>query len=233
MDSIQMSQDDVEYIKAFEDKLDDDIGYHYYKKYIAASFWSQLSLPMNLSITIATAITTGQAATEVLLSQELFFKISVFTLIISVLNTFFRPNIQMNKNIEIMKHWQKIGNDFEEAFYTKHKYTTKVSETIEKYKNLQKDINRQKQAEGADTINFLTDLIHLISIHTCLKGKKWLSLTNNVKTKMILSENKQTNPKTDPKPADQKPAEQVTDMKKTESESQSESQQSNTIECQV
>ena len=195
-----MLQDDVEYIKAIEDKLDDDIGFHYYKKYIAASFWSQISLPMNLSITIATAITTGQAATQVLLSPELFLRISVATLIISVLNTFFRPTIQMNKNIEILKHWQKIGNDFEEVFYTTHKYNTKVSETIEKYKNLQKDVNRQKQSEGADTINFLTDLIHLIAIHTCLKGKKWLSITQNVKAKMLLSENKQTDPKPGPKP---------------------------------
>jgi hypothetical protein len=167
---------DVIQLRALENKINEDIGYYYSKKYIAATFWSQISMPINLCITLLTALTTGQAATETLLSNLTFINISVATLILSVLNTFFRPNIQMNRNIELMKKWQKIGNDFEIVYYSPDKYKT-FKESVEKYINLQKEINQQKQSEGADTVNFLTDLFHMIALCTCLrkKRKQWIS----------------------------------------------------------
>lgn len=173
--------EDVTHLRALEDKINEDIGYYYSKKYIAATFWSQISLPINLCITLLTALTTGQAATETLLSNLTFINISVATLILSVLNTFFRPNIQMNRNIELMKKWQKIGNDFEIVYYSPDKYNT-LKQSVEKYINLQKEINAQKQSEGADTVNFLTDLFHMIALCTCLrqKRKKWINTPENM-----------------------------------------------------
>lgn len=172
---------DVSHLRALEDKINEDIGYYYSKKYIAATFWSQISMPINLCITLLTALTTGQAATDTLLSNLTFINISVATLILSVLNTFFRPNIQMNRNIELMKKWQKIGNDFEIVYYSPDKYNT-FKTSVEKYINLQKEINQQKQSEGADTVNFLTDLFHMIALCTCLrkKRKQWINTIEEV-----------------------------------------------------
>jgi len=77
-----------------------------------------------------------------------------------------------------MKHWSKLGMEFEEIYYTENKYTN-IPVFINKYRELQKKIHEQKQQEGTDTINFLTDLIHLIAKCTCLKGKNWLTLKLN------------------------------------------------------
>jgi len=59
-----MANENINYIKLLEKKIDEDLGYNYYKKYIAASFWAQISLPINLVITFITAITTAQATSE-------------------------------------------------------------------------------------------------------------------------------------------------------------------------
>lgn len=163
-------------IRNLENKINEDIGYYYSKKYIAASFWGQISLPLNLCITLLTALTTGQATTETLLSNLTFVNISIASLILSVLNTFFRPNVQVNRNIEIMKKWQCLGNKFEVIYYLPDKYT---EENMEKYKELQKEINLQIQSEGADTVNFLTDLFHAIFLRFCHRKRKWINIVDN------------------------------------------------------
>ena len=76
-------------ISNLEDKLNTTIGRQWWKKYISAAFWSNIATPINLAITLFTTLTTGQAATDSLLSQDNFFKLSVATLIISTINTFF------------------------------------------------------------------------------------------------------------------------------------------------
>ena len=95
-----------EYVVFLENKLDTDIGYFYWKKYIASAFWAQISMPINLIITLMTAITTaGQANSPNLLPKEVYVKISIVTLLITVLNTFFRPHEQMTNNIDIVLYF--------------------------------------------------------------------------------------------------------------------------------
>ena len=99
-------------IHKIEHFLDTKIGFYWWKKYIAGAFWSNIATPINLSITLITAFTTGQAVTESLIDSKTYSYLSVAALIISTLNTFFRPHIQLKDNIDEMKKWSEFGGRF-------------------------------------------------------------------------------------------------------------------------
>ena len=76
-------------------KINKEIGFRWWKKYVAAGIWSNVATPTNLIITLITALTTGQVAmqvegkTKVFLSEEANYKLSVTALILSTLNYVF------------------------------------------------------------------------------------------------------------------------------------------------
>ena len=155
-----------------DQKLNANIGFAWWKKYVAAAFWSNRSTPINLSITLLTALTTAQASTENLISQKVFIGLSVTTLILSVINTFFRPHAQMMENVKLMNQVQVIGNEFEEVYYSDMDLQVKQN----KYKEIIKKLNTYEEQLSPETRNFFTDLIHVLCRLTCLKGEKetWL-----------------------------------------------------------
>jgi len=174
----------TEYMNGLETKINTEIGYRFWKKYVNAAFWSYISLPINLSITMLTALSTGQATTNNLLPKSLYINISLATLIISVLNTYFRPYVQMNQNIEYMNKWSVLGCQFEEIYYSENKTIEHIQSRITKYENVMKSINDLKKAEILETQNFLTDSIHLAlrSCYCCLKNKNsWLALDETLR----------------------------------------------------
>jgi hypothetical protein len=176
------------YINFLENKLDTDIGFYYWKRYIAAMFWSQISMPVNLLITLMTALTTAQANAPGIISDELYKQITIATLIITTLNTFFRPYEKMTTNIEIMKKWNAVGIEFENIYYSdlNNNYddtesSKDLTESITEYKAIQVKITEIKKNEGPITVNFLTDLIHIISLGTCLRNKSnWLDQRRSI-----------------------------------------------------
>jgi len=167
-----------EYVVFLENKLNTDIGYFYWKKYIASAFWSQISMPINLIITLMTAITTaGQANSPNLLPKEVSVKISIVTLLITVLNTFFRPHEQMTNNIDIMLKWRIIGIEFEKIYYSEFYTDNDIVVRINKYHDLETKINILRQSEGPDTINFITDFMHIVMMNLYLrKYQNWLDV---------------------------------------------------------
>lgn len=175
MSEEQYFSDPKHHLQFLESKIDNDLGFYFWKKYIAAAFWAQMSTPINLAITMLTAVTTAQSTSGGFLSEELYRDISIATLLITVINTFFNPLMQFNKSIEIMKKWNSMGTRFEEIYYDLNKHNEPI-EFINKYKELQKDINGLRENEGPENMNFVTDLIHTISVCSCLRGyDKWLS----------------------------------------------------------
>jgi hypothetical protein len=169
----------LEYMEEIETKVNTEIGYRFWKKYVTAAFWSYISLPINLSITMLTALSTGQAATNNLLPKNLYVNISLATLVISILNTYFRPYVQMNQNVDYMNKWSVLGFKFEEIYYSERKTPDQINARITKYEDLMKSINELKKMEILETQNFLTDSIHLAlrSCACCLKNKSsWLAL---------------------------------------------------------
>ncbi len=160
-------------------KLDRDLGFFYWKKYIASAFWAQIATPVNLMITLLTALTTAQATSPDLLSHGLYVNISITTLVITTLNTFFRPHTKMIENAEYMKKWNELGLEFEKLYYSDTENNSISRDNcdmmIGKLSALQDRMNDLRKEEGPASTNFLTDLIHVICVYTCLRRyQRWL-----------------------------------------------------------
>lgn len=153
------------------EKLNKDIGFYWWKRYVAAAFWANISTPFNLAITLITALTTGQAATQDLLSSSVNLKLSVSALIISTINTFFRPHDQMNGHLNQMNDWAKFGGKFDTIYYKPDDTLLQLREKIIACYALWNEINTYRVTQPYKN-NFLTDLIHLGSEYCCLKGRK-------------------------------------------------------------
>ncbi len=176
----------LRYVEFLENKLDQDIGNYYWKKYVAAAFWAQISTPVNLIITLLTAVTTAQATSQNILSEYIYQIVAVTSLVITTLNTFFRPHSQLTYNTEMLQKWGEIGIEFEKAYYmyldedydyehVENMKPKQLENKIKCYRGIQDKIHAQRKNEGVGTINFLTDLIFLISMKTCIRSYKcWL-----------------------------------------------------------
>ncbi len=166
-------------MKNLENKLNEDIGLYYWKKYVTAAFWQHISMPINLVITFLTALTAAQANTTDLIPQKIFANLSIASLIITTLNTFFRPHAQLIATNELMQKWNSIGIEFETVYYSDIESDYSKAETIEKaikrYLAIQQKVNEQRKAEGVGAINILTDTIHFLIFRSCAKRhKKWI-----------------------------------------------------------
>ena len=176
----------AQYVEFLENKLNEDIGWYYWKKYIAAAFWSQISMPMNLVITLITALTTAQANAPNLLPEQIYKNLTYVSLILTVLNTFFRPHEKLQNNIKYMKEWNSVGIAFEKIYYSDVSNSSKLSrqsfESMKmlatEYTKLQDNANALRQKEGPDMMNFVTDLLFIICYYTCLRENRlWLEKT--------------------------------------------------------
>ncbi len=178
----------IVFVKFLEKKIDQDLGFYFWKRYTAAAFWTQISTPINLLITLMTALTTAQSASSNILPEEAYKQVAIATLIITTLNTFFRPHVQLTYNTEQLQKWNEIGIEFENAFYGKRNIDTLSTEAIEAkvidYKRVQEKINTQRKAEGVGAINFITDMVHLVAMRTCIrKYKHWLDRDRQIQKK--------------------------------------------------
>lgn len=163
-------------LSRLEKKLNCDIGFYWWKKYIASAFWSNVSTPVNLSITVITALTTAQATTDNLLPQSAFVSISIIALILTTINTFFRPHAQMTLCMKILQDWTEFGNRFETIFYQ-----SSDEEKLINYRMLYDDIQRYKNNDSPENQNFFTDFLHILARMTCInKHEKWLDLDNSM-----------------------------------------------------
>jgi hypothetical protein len=165
------------YIDFLENKINQDIAWYYWKKYVAAAFWTQISMPINFTITLITALTTAQANSPTILSENIYKNISIVALILTVVNTFFKPYEKAQKNVEYMKRWNMVGIEFEKIYYSDkntdyNKHTTGQS-LIENYTKVKDKIGELRQKEGPETQNFLTDFVTLLCRSTCLRNKRF------------------------------------------------------------
>ena len=157
-------------------KLNADIGWHWWKRYVAAAFWGNMSTPVNLGITVLTAATTAQTASQDLLDKATSLKLGAVALGLSTVNTFFRPHEQLNSHLALMKEWAKFGTELETAYYkpddTLEQLQAKVSDCYE----LCARINSYKITRSYSN-NFLTDLIHIAAYYCCLSKSRdhWIS----------------------------------------------------------
>ncbi len=158
-------------MKKLENKLNGELGDLWWNKYISSAFWSNISTPINLAITILSAITAGQATTEKMISPELFFKVSMASLLLSTLNTFFRPHSQLMSNMTAIKSINEFGARFETIYYSDCASEEDYKKRFISYTSLSQDFNKYQIEQTPEEQNFFTDFIYIII-------KKYSSLKN-------------------------------------------------------
>ena len=143
--------------RRLEDKLDKMVGFYFWKTYVASTLYANISTPMNLTITVFTALMTAHSSTSSsFISNELNMKMNLITFVVSILNSYFTPQKEFNELNEYLIKWSDIGNRFEKAIYTSNTYEEKIktySELLDEANSLYKDQYLKKR-------NFLTDLLH-------------------------------------------------------------------------
>lgn len=176
-------EEDVEdEITGYIDKINADIGFYWWKRYIYSAFWSNISTPINLSIVVLTTLTTGQAATQSLLTPEITTILSSVTLFVSIFNSFFKPYEQMTQNQKILQEWSDIGDKFDEIYYDRVYTLTEKKERLVKLETLFKSMSSLKRANDNNyCIDFLYIFIRMICIR---KNMNWVTIKEvNAKNK--------------------------------------------------
>jgi len=179
--------DDIEdEIKCYIDKMNKDVGFFWWKRYIYSAFWQNISTPINLSIVILTAFTTGQSATSNLISANTSTILGVVTLFLSIFNSFFKPYEQLSTNQKHLHDWAGMGEELDEIYYDKV-YT--LDEKMARLKKLEKLFKKVSNLKRTDENNFFIDLLYLIIRRTCIGGNiRWNHITD--KKEIICNNNK-------------------------------------------
>lgn len=159
-------------IEGYINKINYDIGFYFWKYYVYSAFWNYISTPLNLLITIMSALTAGNSAAKGLLSDSNMTNLSVATLIISIFNTFFRPAQQLNENTEKQHSWEKLGTEFEKIYMNKPDNLEERKPWLVKFQDLFTKINEEKKK---NTNNFIIDILFIIAQKLCIKNNiKWM-----------------------------------------------------------
>ena len=176
-------EEDIEdEIIGYIDKINADIGFYWWKRYIYSAFWSNISTPINLSIVVFTTLTTGQAATQTLLTPEITTILSSVTLFVSIFNSFFKPYEQMTQNQKILQEWSDIGDKFDEIYYDRVYTLTEKKERLVKLETLFKSMSSLKRANDN---NYCIDFIYIFIRMICIrKNMNWVTIKEiNAKNK--------------------------------------------------
>ena len=146
--------------RRLENKLDKMLGFYYWRTYWATSLWANLSTPINLCITIFTALMTvhSSGGTSSFISDELNMKINVCTFFVSILNTFFTPQKQFTELNEYLVEWSDKGNRFEKIIFQ----SSSKEEKIKEYVKLLDEINALHTDQFSKHRSFITDLLHVL-----------------------------------------------------------------------
>lgn len=153
-------------------KLNRDVGRYWWKKYVVGAFWSNVSVPLNFSITLITAVTTGETASKALLSNESALYLGIFALGLSTINTFFSPEKKMIEAQEALRTWGRYGVLLEEVRLRDMSTPHKRIERRKEYASIMERVNELKRTQTSD---FLTDLLHICIRACCIKQReRWV-----------------------------------------------------------
>jgi hypothetical protein len=159
-----------------QEVLNKRIGTQAWKKYLSAAFWNYITTPINFSITLLTAIATGQAATANILTPQQTLIILFVTFVLTTTNSFFKLNTKMNLNFEAARRYYSFGTKFEEIYY-KPLFTNKcVDKKLKSYNTLHDNINKYMLSETIENQNYITEILYSFVMRTSYVTKsKWIN----------------------------------------------------------
>jgi hypothetical protein len=172
-------------INGYMDKINKDLGYYWWKRYIYTAFWNNISTPINLSIIILTALTTGQSATQNLITKELSTILGAVTLFVSIFNSYFKPYEQLTQNQIILKQWSSLGQEFEKIYYNRV-YT--LHERKVRLNVLEQLFSKVSKTRRDDDNNFCIDFLFIFIRLICIRDNiTWLNETEIVQDRLRAS----------------------------------------------
>lgn len=142
--------------------LNKRIGTQAWKKYLSAAFWNYITTPINFSITLLTAVATGQAATSNILSQQQTLIILFVTFVLTTTNSFFKLNTKMNLNFEAARSYYAFGGEFEKIYYTPLFNDLDVKQKLSCYERLHERMNAYVVSETIENQNYVTEMIYFV-----------------------------------------------------------------------
>lgn len=167
-----------------QDVLNKKIGTNAYKKYLSAIIWNYVTTFINFSITLLTALSTGQAASSNILNKQESVIVLFVTFVLTTTNSFFKLNIKMNLNFESAKTYYKFGCEFEKIYYKSVNNKSDILEKLYEYQLLHDSINEYILTETIEHQNYLSELIYYILVSNSFAVKlnsekytKWISYT--------------------------------------------------------
>lgn len=166
--------------KELIDKLSSKIGFYWWKRYVAGAVWANIESPLSLCLTLTSTVISAQASTSSFMSQSNYVALTFVSVLLSTINTYYRPLTQVSKNCDLLKKWYVLGNDLEKIVYAQCETESDLKARIAELNALLQRTNEEVSSQSPENQNFLLDLIHLLVRRTCLGDKEpWLSRAAN------------------------------------------------------
>jgi hypothetical protein len=167
-----------------QDNLNLHIGTQLKKKYFNAGFWNYISTPINFTITLLTAFSTGQTGSgSAFLTEIQLFYVLLTTFVLSIINTFFKLKEKAEINYKSAKSWELYAATFEKIYFTPIEKNEDVVQKLRDYNALVYAINAENKEETVEYVNYITEmffyLFRLCRIykdyrHLGIKQRHWI-----------------------------------------------------------
>jgi hypothetical protein len=168
-------EEDVFYKKEVErlkEYLNVRIGFNYNKTWHCASFWTNISTPINLSLTLLTALLAADASsTGNLISRNDYMILSFTTMILTTINSYFKPHIKSADVNDTLTKWIEQGHNLETLEFSHLELKLKY----DGYIKLLNDTNSLIKLQASKDKNFLTDGFHAVMRwYRGVNKEKWI-----------------------------------------------------------
>jgi hypothetical protein len=152
-----------------QENLNMRIGIQKWKRYVRASFWNNISTPINFIITLFTALSAGQTGTQSqYLNNNQLFYILFLSFILSTINTFFKLKEKSKKSHELLNNFEPFGSAYEDIYFQQILNNEDVRNRLKKYQKLQRELNEfLTEEEEISRIDYISDFLFIIIKYFC------------------------------------------------------------------
>ena len=148
-------------VNRLKDHLSYRIGFNYNRTWHCASFWTNVSTPINLSLTLLTALLAADASsTGTLIDSHQYMILSFTTMILTTINSYFKPHIKSTDVNDTLTKWIEQGHKLETLEFA----DIELKQKYESYVELLKESNVLIKTQASKDRNFLTDWFHAVMI---------------------------------------------------------------------
>lgn len=165
------------------DKLSRKIGFYWWRRYVAGAFWSNLESPLNLTLTLISTVISAQASTSSFMEQQHYVIMTFVSVILSTINTFYRPLSQVSRNVELLKSWYELGNELEKIYFAPRLTDDELRQRNDELHSLLIRVNQEIASQSPANQNFFTDFLHVVARSTCIRSSEpWLSFAQEAES---------------------------------------------------